>query len=87
MRVVGRAVERIDDPTLVARARRAAALFGQNRGVREIREETRNDRALTRAIGDGHDVGPAPFFLDFEWTMGVLEQQCGTFTRSRERGC
>ncbi|MGA8533381.1 MAG: hypothetical protein WB615_04680 [Candidatus Tumulicola sp.] len=65
MREVGRAVERIDDPALVATPRVRTALLGQNRGLRIVPPKARHDDRFARTIGIGHQIGAAALFVDF----------------------
>jgi hypothetical protein len=51
MREVGGAVERIDDPSMLARARGRAALFGEDRMVGKSAVERADDGARCRAPG------------------------------------
>ena len=87
MRVVRRAVERVDDPALVALAAMRGAFFTQDRAARERSAQARRDQRLARAIRRRYEIAALRLLADVEGRSPVLEQQGTGFTRqvARER--
>ena len=70
MSVIRRAVQRVDDPAFVARARPRATFFAEDRALWELRAESIDDQPFARAIGRGHEVAADAFLADVERSAG-----------------
>jgi len=66
MRKVRSAVERIDDPSMLAQPRVRTALFGEDRVVREGAAERLDDGVFGFPVSLGHEVDRVGFVTDLD---------------------
>ena len=76
--VVGRAVERVDDPAPARAPTPGAALLGEDPVLRECGEQARDDQLLGARVHLGHEVGGAALVRDVPRSLELaLEEVTG----------
>lgn len=75
MRVVGRAVERIDDPAMAGRARARPAFLGEDGVIGKAAPDAVDDEGFRPAVHLGHDIAWTTFVADLAEGAKALEEE------------